>query len=123
MQPANTRVGGDGPRRAAVDPLPDVLGIQTDDLGVLGKRDVREPGRGVEWTEDLRRSGYPIVLAFAFDVEARVFEMLLDIAGVLFVADLKDHLNADAAQRCQPDRTLMRYLDHIGTRLGDEIQY
>src|SRR5690606_10703040 len=59
---------------------------------------------------------------FADDVIAEVFELLRYFARVGFVTNLKDHFDADSAERRKPYRTLMLNFDDVRSGLGDVIE-
>ena len=63
----------------------------------------------------------PISLSFAFDVVAGVFEVFVDFAGVLFVADFEEHLDADSAERCEPHGSAVENLNDVGAGFGDRV--
>src|SRR5687768_4398373 len=49
--------------------------------------------------------------------------MFLNGLGVLLIADLEDHFNADAAKRCEPDRALVINLDNVSPCFRNVVQY
>ena len=51
------------------------------------------------------------------------FKMSVNIAGVLLIANLKNHFDTDTAERRKPDGTLVIDLDDICAGFGHVIQH
>ena len=64
----------------------------------------------------------PIALPLAFDVVTGGFEMLLDIAAVVVVADFEEHFDADSAKWGEPHRAAMENLNDVGAGFGDLVE-
>ena len=64
-----------------------------------------------------------VALSFALEVITRVFEVLMDVASVTFVADLEYHFNSGITKRSKPDRPLVIDLDDVCPRGRDFVQH